>query len=390
MFPDRQQFIGAVLALLLLAAAPTAVMGQELKVTPSLAAKEEYNDNIFLATGNGVDDFITTLTPSLELSSRTERHDTSLSGGINWLNYTRHSGNDAVDYFGNGAVGFQISERLAVSAGASYTRDSRPDQIDPATGLSINSESRVQNYQAGVSYMATEKSKVSLSYGYSQQEYDRANLLGSRQHQAAAGLSYTLTPQASLENAFTFNRQLTDVSQVDNYSATLGLSYRLRELWSLSLKAGGRYTSTDLFSGGSGNSSNGEGGWVGNLSFIYSGEKLNGAVSFNHDISLAAGRTGSTERTGGSVTLGNRFTQELSAAVDFGYFWNKSNRDQFSVLPIDEKTLELNCKLHYDLNNDLALEANYHRVATDYAQFGTRANQNTFMVQIVMRHLFFL
>ena len=390
MFPDLYHFKGAMLVLILLAAAPTQVLGQELKVTPSLAAKEEYNDNIFLLTGNGVDDFITTLTPTLELSSRTERRDTSLAGGINWLNYARHSENDAVDYFVNGAGGFQVDPRLTISAGASYTRDSRPDQLDPATGLSIKSETRVQSYQAGGSYLTTEKSKISLSYSYSQQDYSRQDLLGSRQHQASAGLSYTLTPQASLENAFTFNRQLTNVSTVDNYSATLGLGYKFRELWSLSMKAGGCYTSSDLVAGGSARSANGELGWVGNLSFIYSGEKLNGAITFNHDVSPAAGRTGSTERTGGSVTLGNRFTQELSGAVDFGYFWNKSNRDQFSVLPIDENTLEFNCKLHYDLNNDLAMEANYHYVDTDYVQSGTRAGQNIFMVRIIMRHLFFL
>jgi hypothetical protein len=379
-----------MLALLLLAAVPTQVSGQELKVTPSLATKEEYNDNIFLLTGNGVDDFITTLTPALELSSRTESRDTSLSGGINWLNYARHSGNDAVDYFGNGTGAFQIDERLAVSAGASYTRDSRPDQIDPTTGLSIKSETRVQSYQAGGSYMATEKSKISLSYSYNQQDYSLPGYLDSRQHQASAGLNYTLTPQTSLLTAFTFNRQLTDVSKEDNYSATLGLAYKFRELWSLSLNAGGLCTRSDLVTGGGNNSSNVDWGWIGNLSFIYSGEKLNGAVSFNHNVSPAAGRTGSTESTGGSVTMGNRFTYKLSGSINFGYFWNKSNEDQFSVLPINEKTLELNCLLHYDINNDLALEANYHRVDTDYVQSGTQAGQNIYMVRFVMRHLFFL
>jgi hypothetical protein len=388
LFPDLYPFKGALLALALLAAAP--VSGQELKLTPSLAVKKEYNDNIFLAPGSRVDDFISTLTPALELSSRTERHDTSLSGGINWLKYARHSGSDAVDYFVNGAGSFQIDPRLALSAGASCTQNSRPDQIDPATGLTINSENRVQIYQAGGSYMATEKSRLSLSYGYSQQDYSRVNYLGSRQHQASAGLSYALTPQTSLEKVFTFNRQLTDISAVDNYSATLGLSYRLRELWSLSLNAGGRYTRSDLIVSKINNISNGDWGWVGGLSCNYSGEKLTGSASFNHDVSLAAGRTGSTQRTGGSVTLGNKFTKELSGAVDFGYYWNKSSQDQFSVLPIDEKTLELNCRLHYDFNNDLALEANYHHVNTDYGQLGTRAGQNIFLLRLVMRHEFFL
>jgi len=390
LFPDLRYFKRGVLALLLLAAAPAQVSGQELKLTPSIAAKEEYNDNIFLATGNGVDDFITTLTPALELSSTTERRNASLSGGVNWLKYARHTGSDAVDYFVNGTGGYLITERLAVSAGASYRQNSRPDQLDSDTGLSINSESKVQGYQAGGSYAVTEKSRLSLSYGYNRQDYDRSGLVGSRQHQASAGVSHALTPQASLEEAFSFNRQLTDVSQVDNYSATLGLAYRFRELWSLSLRGGGRYTRSGLETGGAGSSSNGEGGWVGSLSFNYIGEQLNGAVSFNRDVSLSAGRTGSTERTGGSVRLGNRFTEDLSGAVDFGYSWNKSNRDQFSVLPIDEKTMELDCMLHYDINKDLAIEANYHHVDIDYGQFRTHANQNIFMLRLVMRHDFFL
>jgi hypothetical protein len=237
--------------------------------------------------------------------------------------------------------------------------------------------------------MATEKSKLSLSYSFIQQDYSLSSLLGSRQHQAAADLSYTLAPQTSLETAFTFNRQLTDISKVDNYYATLGLAYKFRELWSLSVNAGGIYTNSDLFVGGDYDISTRDWGWVGNLSFIYSGEKLNGTISFNRNVSPAAGMTGSTETTGGSVSLGNKFTYELSGAINFGYYWNKSNQGQFSVQEIDEQTLELNCLLHYDFNKDLALEANYHHLDVDYNQFGTRASQNIYMLRFTMNHIFF-
>lgn len=390
MFPDLQHFKGALIALLFLAAAPAAVMGQELKLTPSLTVQEEYNDNIFLATGSGVDDFITTVTPALDISSRTERRDTDLSGGINWLTYARHSGTNAVDYFVNGTGAFKIDERLSISGGGSYTQNSRPDQLDPVTGLAINSENRTQSCQAGGSYMTTEKSKVSLSYSFIQQDYNVPSLLGSRQHQASADLSYTLAPQTSLDTAFTFNRQLTDISKVDNYYATLGMAYKFRELWSLSMQAGAIYTSSDLTSGGVYDISNEDWGWVGNLSFIYSGEKLNGTISFNRNVTPAAGMTGSTESTGGSLTLGNKFTYELSGAINFGYYWNKSNQGQFSVQTIDENTLELNCLLHYDFNKDVALEANYHYVDIDYSQNGTRASQNIYLLRLTMRHMLFL
>jgi hypothetical protein len=390
LFPDGFYIKGALIVLLFLVAAPTVVMGQELKLTPSLAVQEEYNDNIFLASGNSVDDFITTLTPALDLSSRTERRDTDLSGGVNWLKYARHSESDAVDYFVNGTGGFRIDERLAISVGGSITQNSRPDQLDPVTGLSINSENRTQNCQAGGSYMATEKSKISLNYSFIQQDYSLSSLLGNRLHQASAALSYTLAPQTSLDTALTFNRELTDISKVDNYYATLGLSYKFKELWRLTMNAGGIYSNSDLMVAGVYDISNGDWGWVGNLSFIYSGEKLNGTISFNRNVYPAAGLTGSTESTGGSLTLGGKFTYELSGSIDFGYYWNKSNQEQFSVLPINEKTLQLTCLLHYDFNKDLALEANYHYLNIEYGQLGTRASQNIYSLRLTMRHDLFL
>ena len=389
MFLDGINFKKALLVLLILTVPATAI-GQELKLTPSLAVQEEYNDNILLSPSYSTDDFITTTTPALELSSGTERRDTDLTAGINWLNYAHHKGPDVVDYFANGTGGFKIDERLAVSGGGSYIRNSRPDQIDLATGLAINSENRTQSCQAGGSYMLTEKSKISLAYSFIQQDYSLSTLLGSRQHQGSADLSYTLAPQTSLETAFTFNRQLTDISKVDNYYATLGLVYKLKELWSLSMNAGAIYTNSDLVVGGLYDISTGDWGWVGNLSFIYTGEKLNGTVSFNRNVSPAAGMTGSTETTGGSISLEDKFTYELSGAVNFGYYWNKSNQDQFSVQTIDEKTLELNCMLHYDFNKDLALEANYHHLDVDYGQLGTRASQNSYMLRLTMRHMLFL
>ncbi len=53
MFPDLHHFTGALLALRIAdGGSGCRSRGRSLKLTPSLAAKEEYNDNIFLATGN--------------------------------------------------------------------------------------------------------------------------------------------------------------------------------------------------------------------------------------------------------------------------------------------------------------------------------------------------
>ena len=53
---------------------PSGVMA-EFNLIPSLAVREEYNDNIFFSYSDTIDDFITTVSAGLELTERTEQLD---------------------------------------------------------------------------------------------------------------------------------------------------------------------------------------------------------------------------------------------------------------------------------------------------------------------------
>ena len=366
-----------------MAVLPVTVSANELKLTPSVAVQEEYNDNVFFSSTDKRSDFITTLTPALDFSARGARGEGGLSGGINWRHYAR-VGSDIVDYFSQGRFDYKVVPRLDVSGLAGVTRDSRPDRIDAATGIALNTGSLRQSYHAGGNYLLSEKNTVSLSYGFDREDFELEEVPSTRVHSASAGLSHLLAPETSLEGNFVFSRQLTDVSQVDDYTLMLGVKKKFRQLWSLALDVGGRYTHAS-FQGG-GNATNDDAGWVGNLSFIYTGEKVNGNVTFNHDVSVAAGRTGSLERTGGSVTIGKRFTEKLSGNLFLGYYYNKSNQNQFSLQPIDERTLDLNCVSRYEFTRDLALEASYHYVNVSYREFGTDADQSIAMLRFIWRH----
>jgi uncharacterized protein (PEP-CTERM system associated) len=55
---------------------------------PSIAAKDEYNSNIFFTTGARTDSFIITVSPRLEISDRTERLDALLDAGVDRLFYS--------------------------------------------------------------------------------------------------------------------------------------------------------------------------------------------------------------------------------------------------------------------------------------------------------------
>ncbi|HBA73194.1 MAG: hypothetical protein A2X82_07590 [Geobacteraceae bacterium GWC2_55_20] len=384
MFPDLARHI--VVAILLVTALPMPLPADELRLIPGLALKEELSDNIFLAAASPRTDFITTLSPSLDVSGASERRNLNLSAGINWVKYASNASLDSVDYFARSGFDFQLDPRLSLSLGAGYVRDSRPDRID-LNGLTLKSGSDRQNYHLSGNYALTEKSSSTVSYAYSHESFDNAGALTTTVHTVSAGQDYDLDRylrQAKLVGNFSYARNLTDTSLVDNYTISLGLTKKIDELWNFSLNGGGRYTRSEFDSGNT-TIRDDDQGWIGKLAINYSGEKTNGSLTFNHDITTASGRSGTTERTGVSTNLNERFTRELSGFFGLGYSWNRSGRNQFSAQAIDEKHLTVSCGLRYDFSEYVFLEGNYHYNNIYYGHLSSQASQNVFMLRLAIR-----
>lgn len=69
----------------------------ELKLTPSISIREEYNDNIFLTPNNEEDDFITSIYPAINLTYDTNLLNLSLDYGFNFRLYMHHSDQNETD-----------------------------------------------------------------------------------------------------------------------------------------------------------------------------------------------------------------------------------------------------------------------------------------------------
>lgn len=379
--------VPAIITLLLL---PVPLFGEQLRIVPGLAVKEEFNDNIYLSTASHRTDFISTVTPSLDLSSATERGSGTLSTGVGLLYYYRNSSLNSEDYYVQGGFNYRFEPRLSVSAGAGYVQDSRSDRIDSSTDLTIKSGSERQNYQAALTYAVSEKSGSTLSYAYSREIFDNPDSLSTRIHTATVAQDYDLDQyltKGKLLGSFGYSRDLTDVSTVDTFTATIGISKKTHELWGCSLNAGGRYTRSefDVSAPATSTDSNHETGWIGNASLNYSDETTTGSLSFKHDIASASGYTGTTERTGISTALTERFTRELSGFMVLGYSWNRSSTNQDSAQAIDENNLTVKGGVRYDLNEYLSLEGNYGHNTIYYNRTSSRASQNTFILMLTMR-----
>jgi len=69
-----------ILIAVVLLSCPSLVWGNEFRLVPSISIKEEYNDNIFFLTDDIRNDFITTISPSLEMVNNTEKLETKFVG----------------------------------------------------------------------------------------------------------------------------------------------------------------------------------------------------------------------------------------------------------------------------------------------------------------------
>lgn len=377
--------------MMLVTTVPATIWGDEIRLVPGLAVKEEFNDNVFLAVNSQQSDFITTITPSLNFSQAAERYSYGLSGGVNALMYSRYSDQNSLDFNIGGSFNYKYDPRLSLSGGADYAQDSRRDQVDQ-NGVTVKSGSERQNYRLSGSYAVSEKSTSNVSYAYRQTLYDNPMDGSAESHTVNIGQDYNIDRhlrQAKLVGNFRYFRSLNDTSNADNYALTVGLTRKINELWDVSANAGGSYTHTesDLSSSGMSKLQDDDQGWTGNLSLNYNGEKTSGSLIFSHDVipSSNGGRGGAAmNRTGASLNVREKFTRDLKGSFELGYSHNESLQ---SHLPqsTDEESVRLNCGLRYEFTNYVALEGNYLFNYVYYNNTSWDSDQNVVSLRLTIQ-----
>ncbi|AJE03259.1 hypothetical protein GPICK_07760 [Geobacter pickeringii] len=352
-------------------------------LVPSITLKEEHNDNIFLTAQNATSDFITTIVPGVRGRARTERFDGDLTVGFNYLDYLRHNLLDGLDFFGRNSLAYRVTPRLSVSAGGGYVRNSRPDQLS-ATGIALNAGSDRYNAQGGANLAVDELTNTSLTYGYDRQKFDNALQLPTTTHSVTLALDHDLDkvlPRTRSGVTFLYSNDDVVSSQVDNYAASLVMSYTPRELWKMSGSVGGRFTHSTFESSGHTFRTD-DTGLIGSLSLGYADDRNDGTLSFTRDLATASGGSSVTERTSLNLSLGRRLTEELRGEVASSFAYNRTRQNQFSAVEINEKTLTARGSLRYTMTRYLDAEALYQYTHVDSGGEGGAAVQNLVMLRV--------
>jgi len=362
----------------------TPALSAELKLIPLIDVREEYNSNILFDSTDEeeINDSITTLSPALRLTGRTERLDSALQSGIHEIRYRDYDEFDATDQDHFGSVSYRFTERWRGSADARYVKDSRSDRDIDFTGRTLGTTERKRSHFGGsTDFALTEKAGIGLSYAWDRDRFEDPDEDDSTVQDASMRLTYDLSgwlpgTVAQIEGGYALY-DYTNTRVVD-LSVTAGAMTRFSETLSLTAFIGRsrtrtRYEFTYLFWELDETSVNS--GTIGQVALSYNGEKTGMNLALIRDIRALSGDQGVVRRTSVQAGLRYRFTYELEGSVSAEYFLNSANQGELASEDIDERTVRVQPRLIYRFTPDLFLESSYRytrledrETDLDYAQ----------------------
>ena len=368
---------------------PSLVWGNEFRLVPSISVKEEYNDNILFDTDGAKKDFITTISPSLEMVNNTEKLETDLLARLNRFDYADNREFSATDQLYDGKFRYHATPLFNISTEAGYVRDSQPDRDIVTSGIILSAVPRNRiNASLSADYQFSEKTAAVVSYVFGSDKYESTKYSDDLSHDVSAGLVYDLGQYFQRVKGrvnLGYSDYVFSDSRINSVMGTVGFSRDFSETGSIMMDGGIRHTRSEFSADQFQLNSDGW-GWVGNVSLNYKGELGNGSLTYNRDITPASGLNGAVERNSLTLSTQYRMTYEFSILLSAGYYTNKSDAGQFSSQVIDQRTIDVNPGVRYEFSKNIYLESSYDYTAVDDLAANTTVNRNLLSIRLYIQH----
>jgi len=372
-----------------------SALADERKVIPSITVQQEYNDNLYFSSQIRDSDFITTVSPALELINNTERLQAGIKMQLNGVYYHKNQNLHSIDPDYSGTLRYAMSPRANLFTSAGYRRDLRVDRDFTQTEFLFGAVNRTRYiYRLGGDYALSEIMDGQLQYSFNGDYYEGSNYSDYKSQDISFLLSRDLSrivPRTTGRMNLGITKFNTAGSEVTNYSGTIGTKRRLNEQISYFVDIGLRYTQSiaNTISVANGNpyeedaDSSGLSGQAG-VSYLN-----NVKLVFSHGVTATSGRSGTIERTAAQANVNRRLTGIIRVDCTVGYFMDKSMQDKLSALVIDERYLWFQPKIFYDFTNQIALETSYNYEMVNNSETNTDAYRNLVLLRLVFQHPLF-
>jgi hypothetical protein len=215
----------------------------EFSITPSIALREEYNDNIFLTRTNKEYDFITSISPavSLKYTPKSDLLTLSLDYGFDIRLYARHSDQNLTSPTNTQTAKLDTTvplykDILQLKVFDQYSRV----PIDVRKPVSINNyivnmtDSNLLLANPYMLYPLTGTLKYKLSYAYTNQWYNNSSLDKYQSHTFETGFIKDLSSLITASVTYDYIiEQGTTFQDYTRQNVIAGASYQVTPRWSL-------------------------------------------------------------------------------------------------------------------------------------------------------------
>ena len=253
-----------------------------LGVTPRLAVRGAYDDNILFTEKDKTDSSIVTVSPSLELDYKTLLSSVSLMGDWDIKRYIDESDFDRTNQYYRLRANHNIENRLDAGADFRFYRDTTLNTYLQETGRVVDLVERDYLYAGGrVAYDVTMLSGISARYRYQKADYDSNAYSDYDNHRANLYYYHRLKSQVDkLSIGPSYYHRENDYNTVDSYTIDIGWDRDWSQTLNSALSIGARYSDISRDDGTSDDSW----GVKANFDMKFEGEVSTTKIEYNHDI----------------------------------------------------------------------------------------------------------
>ena len=368
------------MALLVPSLLATVAGAEERKVTASIAVKQEYTDNLTYSSVDPQSDWITTVSPKVEVVNNSDRLQTSLKAVLDGASYWEHNELNDVDQDFSGSLRYGFTPRTNLFTSAGYRRDSRSDREFSDTGLVFDAVERERyNFALGGNYSLSELTALQVQYNHGKDDYHGDRYSDNQTHGVSGTLSRNLSEYwENTTGRFSLGatRYDSDTSQTDYFTGTVGVEKSLTETIGLYVDGGMRYTESsydtyepvyynflghNIFVGYRPITAQETGiGFTGRTGLTYRDELNEAVLSASHDVQPANGESGTLERSSLQARLEHRLTEQSRISLSGGYALNKTADEVAYIDTTDETSWWVQPRISYNFDREWLVEGSYN------------------------------
>jgi len=219
-----------------------AKAGAESSISPALALREEYNDNIGLTRDNRIDDFITSVHPSLAISLKSRAIDLSADYGFNLRFYAHNSEHNQMRQRANLATKLTLlPERLFIKVSDDYERVPIDQRNQVALDNLFVNLTDVNHLTVNpyLEYPITSTLKFTAGYTYQNVWYDNPIGDDSDDHSATAGLNKQFGERLSVNCSYAYRwHRPRQTNEYDSQTESIGAAVQVTPKFSLNGSVG--------------------------------------------------------------------------------------------------------------------------------------------------------